>query len=829
MRRQLGWLCILPALASLTPTPADAFGASLSAAMQAASQARAVPPPLIDALASPSSALNAPAGGAAVAVGTTDYSLATWVPANLANFSYANRPHDYPVQMIIIHDTEGTYNTAIQLFQDPATQASANYVVSDAGQITQMVAEKDIAWHAGNWDYNTRAIGIEHEGYAYQTGWYTPAMYQASARLAASICSRWGVPMDRNHVIGHSEVPDPNNPGLYGGSEHHTDPGPNWDWTYYMGLAQTYANALPSPPHMMPDPVAVSGGTSATVTWLPAQTCHSPITGYTVTRQPDGVAMSLPATATSAFFTGMQAGVSYTFTATATNPYGRDTLTAEWRCNVAGMSVAPGSPRPSGTTAQVSATSGGCPHPLYQFWTLAPGSSSTWQIAQAYSSAATFNWNTAGLPAGTYTYSVWARDATSTNTDGYDAFAPGMGYTLTVAPPCTSVTAAAAPASPQPAGTAVTITGSASGCLNPRYEFWIQAPGSSAWQVAQAYSASATFSWNTTLPAGVYEYSVWARDAGSTSSYDAFATGTAYTLTVAPTCTSVAASAAPASPQAVGTAVTVTGTASGCPNPRYEFWMLAPGGSWHVVQPYSSSATFNWNTGGLPAGSYVYSVWVRDAGSTAGYDAFAPGTAYTLTATQCTTVTASAAPASPQAAGTAVTITGSASGCTNPRYEFWILAPGSTWHVAQAYSARATFSWSTAPPAGSYQYSVWVRDASSGAGYDAFAPGTAYTLTTTLCTSVTASAGPASPQVAGTAVTITGSASGCTNPRYEFWILAPGWSTWQLAQAYSGAATFSWNTTGLPAGIYQYSVWVHDASNGAAYDSYLPATAYTLT
>ena len=29
-----------------------------------------------------------------------------------------------------------------------------------------MVAEQDIAWHAGNWDYNTRAIGIEHEGYA---------------------------------------------------------------------------------------------------------------------------------------------------------------------------------------------------------------------------------------------------------------------------------------------------------------------------------------------------------------------------------------------------------------------------------------------------------------------------------------------------------------------------------------------------------------------------------------------------------------------------------------------------------------------------------------
>src|SRR5260221_52496 len=171
----------------------------------------------------------------------TDYPPATWVPASNSNYSTANRPHDYPVDMIIIHDTEGSYGSAIQEFQNPATQASAHYVVSDLGQITQMVAEKDIAWHAGNWDYNTRSIGIEHEGYASGTNWYTPAMYDASARLSASICSRWGVPMDRTHVIGHYQVPDPNNPGQFGGAGHHTDPGVNWDWTYYMNLAQSYA------------------------------------------------------------------------------------------------------------------------------------------------------------------------------------------------------------------------------------------------------------------------------------------------------------------------------------------------------------------------------------------------------------------------------------------------------------------------------------------------------------------------------------------------------------------------------------------------------------
>jgi hypothetical protein len=94
---------------------------------------------------------------------------------------------------------------------------------------------------------------------------------------------------------------------------------------------------------------------------------------------------------------------------------------------------------------------------------------------------------------------------------------------------------------------------------------------------------------------------------------------------------------------------------------------------------------------------------------------------------------------------------------------------------------------------------------------------------------VTASAAPASPQVHGTTITITASAAGCTNPRYEFWTLAPGSSTWTIVQAYSSTATFSWNTTPLAAGVYRYSVWARDASSGAAYDTYFPGTAYTLT
>jgi hypothetical protein len=257
------------------------------------------------------------------------------------------------------------------------------------------------------------------------------------------------------------------------------------------------------------------------------------------------------------------------------------------------------------------------------------------------------------------------------------------------------------------------------------------------------------------------------------------------------------------------------------------------------VKGYSTSNTFTWNSTGALVGGHVFSVWVRDAASSGAttdsmgsYDAFGNST-YTLATSPCTTVTASAAPASPAAAGTSITI--STPSCTNQVYEFWYLGQGSsTWQLVQGYTAGNTFTWnSTGARAGSHVFSVWIRDASRpglhsalGSTYDAYG-NTTYTITTGACTSVTASASPASPQTAGTAVTITATASGCANPRYEFWILAPGGS-WTIKQAYSTTSTFSWNTAGLAAGIYRYSVWVRDASTSGAYDTFFPGTAFTL-
>ena len=675
------------------------------------------------------------AAGAAAATTTAtnpDYLPATWIPADQSNFTVANRAHDYPIDMIVIHDIEGSYGFAIQLFQTPGYAASAHYVVSYQGQIAQMVLEKDIAWHAGNWDYNTRAIGIEHEGFAWTPGLYTTTEYNASAALAASICSRWGVPMDRTHVIGHNEVPDPNNPGLYGGSDHHTDPGPYWDWTYYMAQAQADAAALPSPPHMMPDAVAVNGLSSATVSWQAARTCRAsaaPITGYVVVGQPGNLTMNLPPTARSATFNGLQQGTAYTFTVTAQNSYGQDSATSNpatpGRCNSVGATFSPASPQPSSTQVLISATSASCPNPLYQFW-IQPAGGGAFQMVQDYSTNSTYSWDTTSKAIGIYAISVRAKDAASPT--AYDDRDDSLTYTLVPAH-CTAVSVSMSPASPAVVGAPITVTGSAT-CPNPNpsYEFWLLPPGGT-WGIVQPYSTRATFDWSTAGKApGNYLFSVWARDSTSPASYDTYDSSHSYTLNIA-RCSAVSLSYAPTSPASTGTTVTVSAVASDCPNPRYEFWFLPPGGSWTLVQGYSTSATFNWNSGGWGPGNYLFSVWARDAGSTAGYDAYDSSHSYTLTLMTCTSVSVSYSPASPSATGTKVTVTGTAAGCPNARYEFWFLPPSGAWTLIQGYSANATFTWYSGGWApGSYLFSVWARDAGSSAGYDAYDSSQYYTL-----------------------------------------------------------------------------------------------------
>lgn len=166
--------------------------------------------------------------------GEVDQPGVRWVAASAGNLRLADRPADFTIDRIVIHTTEGSYDTAIRVFRDPLHAAAAHYVVrAKDGHITQMARELDVAYHAGNRRFNERSIGIEHEAYAHRKGTLTDVMYRSSARLAAGICARYKIPIDREHIVGHGEIP---------GTDH-TDPGPYWDWDRYLELVRAAATS----------------------------------------------------------------------------------------------------------------------------------------------------------------------------------------------------------------------------------------------------------------------------------------------------------------------------------------------------------------------------------------------------------------------------------------------------------------------------------------------------------------------------------------------------------------------------------------------------------
>ena len=177
-----------------------------------------------------------------------DYPPAIWDPAPECNWEERTKE----VSAVVIHYTEGSYAGCISWFKNCDAQVSAHYVIRSVdGQITQMVLEKDKAWHART--ANGYTIGIEHEAYGNVWEFFTEEMYQSSADLVRSICSRYdAIDGRRTHDRDTLDNGLCLNNGLYnlGGEEacvqirghqhypdqSHTDPGPYWDWNYYYKL-----------------------------------------------------------------------------------------------------------------------------------------------------------------------------------------------------------------------------------------------------------------------------------------------------------------------------------------------------------------------------------------------------------------------------------------------------------------------------------------------------------------------------------------------------------------------------------------------------------------
>jgi len=173
-----------------------------------------------------------------------------WIPS-----PHYNEREDRDIAGIVIHTTEG-WSGGAKTFQGPDRRASAHFGIERSGLITQMVNEKDRAWHAGSRIVNDFTIGIEHAGFADEKAigdylGFSREQIEASAQLVAKLLHKYNLPPTRAHVFGHAEVgvckgrerAKPGEPRLgetHGGASCHYDPGPYWNWDDYMDRVGHY-------------------------------------------------------------------------------------------------------------------------------------------------------------------------------------------------------------------------------------------------------------------------------------------------------------------------------------------------------------------------------------------------------------------------------------------------------------------------------------------------------------------------------------------------------------------------------------------------------------
>jgi hypothetical protein len=149
-------------------------------------------------------------------------------PAAPGNFETRKKPRT--VDRIVIHITDATTTgSTVSWFQNTKARVSAHFVVGQDGEVVQMVRLADVAYHAKG--ANTRSIGIEHVAKApsgSSAGLHpSPAQYAASAKLVRWLCDRLGIPVDRDHILGHAEIVKTDHTGC---------PNSVWDWDAYLGL-----------------------------------------------------------------------------------------------------------------------------------------------------------------------------------------------------------------------------------------------------------------------------------------------------------------------------------------------------------------------------------------------------------------------------------------------------------------------------------------------------------------------------------------------------------------------------------------------------------------
>lgn len=126
----------------------------------------------------------------------------------------------YNSELLVIHCTDGNWDTDKEWLRTPASQVSAHFVISPDGGVYQLVAVENAAWHAGRVNNPTAKLKKNATGGFINPNFYaigvevslksTAVMPQlqndALVQLVKFLTSKYKIPIDRDHIVGHREI-----------------------------------------------------------------------------------------------------------------------------------------------------------------------------------------------------------------------------------------------------------------------------------------------------------------------------------------------------------------------------------------------------------------------------------------------------------------------------------------------------------------------------------------------------------------------------------------------------------------------------------------------
>lgn len=165
-----------------------------------------------------------------------------WIPSP----NYSARGGSGKPNLIVIHDTQGSYQGSVNWFAMWRSHVSAHLALNENGTMaTQMVRFSQKAWHAC-W-FNSSSIGIEMAGF--EEKGFAEAEWTSAANITAYLCHRFGIPVRWAQGGKGSGIAQHRDLGKLGGGHVDATPDPN-KWLWFMGLVAkaTAAGDWPAEP-----------------------------------------------------------------------------------------------------------------------------------------------------------------------------------------------------------------------------------------------------------------------------------------------------------------------------------------------------------------------------------------------------------------------------------------------------------------------------------------------------------------------------------------------------------------------------------------------------